>query len=171
LREGYAKPRHPLRAASLSSISGSAHRSQEALDAALSRLLRDALPLQALARSGRVDFEQEVEAERNGATLASEAFVFSSYTDGCRPWQPNWVTKRFIAARREAGVGRFRLHDLRHFMATQMLAAGIPIATVAQRLNHARASTTLNVYAHAVPGGDRKAAEALAAILAQIPEH
>lgn len=51
-------------------------------------------------------------------------------------------------------------------MATQMLAAGVPIATVSQRLSHARASTTLNVYAHSVPGGDRKAAEILASILA-----
>jgi integrase len=51
-------------------------------------------------------------------------------------------------------------------MATQMLSAGVPIATVSQRLSHARASTTLNVYAHAIPGGDRQAAETLAGILA-----
>jgi integrase len=50
-------------------------------------------------------------------------------------------------------------------MATQMLAAGVPIATVSQRLSHARASTTLNFYAHAVPGGDRHAAETLAEIV------
>ena len=50
-------------------------------------------------------------------------------------------------------------------MATEMLAAGVPIATVSQRLSHARASTTLNVYAHSVPGGDRSAAETLAGIL------
>lgn len=111
----------------------------------------------------------EAQASEEGADLARDAFVFSSRSDGRRPWHPNWVTKRFIARRRAAGVERFRLHDLRHFMATQMLAAGIPIATVAQRLNHARASTTLNVYAHAVPGGDRKAAEVLAALLERGP--
>jgi Phage integrase family len=71
------------------------------------------------------------------------------------------VTKRFIKVRRAAGLGHFRLHDLRHFMATQMLDAGVPVPIVAARLCHARASTTLNVYAHAVPGGDRLAAEAL----------
>lgn len=76
------------------------------------------------------------------------------------------MTKRFGAHLRAAGLSHFRLHDLRHFMATEMLAAGIPIATVSHRLNHARASTTLNVYAHATPGGDRRAAEVLAAILA-----
>lgn len=96
---------------------------------------------------------------------AGQGFVFSSVPDGSRPWLPNWATKQFIAARRQAGLDHFRLHDLRHFMATQMLAAGVPIATVSQRLSHARASTTLNVYAHAVPGGDRAAAETLAEIL------
>jgi integrase len=88
-------------------------------------------------------------------------FVFSSDKAGARPWSPNFVTKRFIRVRRAAGLGHFRLHDSRHFMATQMLDAGVPSPIVAARLWHARASTTLNVYAHAVPGGDRLAAEAL----------
>jgi integrase len=39
--------------------------------------------------------------------------------------------------------------------------AGVPVPIVAARLAHARASTTLNVYPHAVPGGYRLAAEAL----------
>jgi integrase len=107
----------------------------------------------------------ELRARAAAIDLPRDAFVFSLDTTGARPWQPNWVTKQFIDARRAALLPHFRLHDLRHFMATQMLAAGVPIATVSQRLSHARASTTLNVYAHAVPGGDREAAETLAAIL------
>ena len=107
----------------------------------------------------------EDRAQRAGAELNGGSFVFSSRPDGARPWLPNPLTKRFIAARRAAGLPHFRLHDLRHFMATEMLAAGVPIATVSQRLSHARTSTTLNVYAHAVPGGDRGAAETLAAVL------
>ena len=107
-----------------------------------------------------------VRARKAGAPLHGASFVFSSEPDGSTPWHPNWVTKRFIARRRAAELERFRLHDLRHFMATEMLAAGIPISTVSQRLNHSRASTTLNVYAHAVPGSDRRAAETLAEILA-----
>lgn len=90
--------------------------------------------------------EHHATAESDGSS-----FVFR-HADG-RPWLPNYVTKRFIAARTHAGLARFRLHDLRHFMATQMLEAGVSIAIVSQRLSHARASTTLNVYAHAVPGG------------------
>lgn len=74
------------------------------------------------------------------------------------------MTKRFITYRKAAKVD-CRLHDLRHFMATTMLTAGIPITTVSARLSHAGTSTTLNVYAHAVPAGDSFAAEVLGGIL------
>ena len=96
-----------------------------------------------------------------GEDVDPDRFVFSSRDDGSRPWLPNWVTKAFIRCRRDAGLPHFRLHDLRHFMATEMLNDGVPIAVVSNRLAHARASTTLNVYVHAVPGGDEAAAERL----------
>jgi integrase len=108
----------------------------------------------------------EAAAAAAGRTLRRDAFVFNVDPDGGRPWSPNWLTKEFIRARRAANLPHFRLHDLRHFMATHMLAAGVPIATVSQRLSHARVSTTLNVYAHAVASGDRNAADTLAATLA-----
>lgn len=106
-----------------------------------------------------------VAAERGGVGLTVESFVFSRDCDGGRPWLPNHVTKRFIVHRRRAGLAEFRLHDLRHFMATEMLAHGVPVPTVSQRLGHARASTTLNVYAHRVPGADREAATFVGALL------
>lgn len=99
-----------------------------------------------------------------------DRFVFSGHPDGLAPWMPNWVTKSFIRCRRSLDLAHFRLHDLRHFMATEMLNDGVPIAVVAGRLAHARASTTLNVYAHAVPGGDRAAAEGLARQLVGSPQ-
>jgi integrase len=61
-----------------------------------------------------------------GMDLPLGAFVFSHRADGASPWLPNWTTKEFVAAQRAAWVDHFRLHDLRHFPATQMLAAGIP---------------------------------------------
>jgi integrase len=50
----------------------------------------------------------------------SGRFVFSHRPDGSIPWLPNWVTKAFVRCRRQAGLAHFRLHDLRHFMATEM---------------------------------------------------
>jgi hypothetical protein len=35
-----------------------------------------------------------------------------------------------------------------------MLHAGVPLVIVSRRLDHRRVSTTLDNYAHAVPGGD-----------------
>jgi integrase len=91
-------------------------------------------------------------------------FVFSD-DGGATAWKPNRVTKTFIRYRRAAGCREFRFHDLRHFMATEMLNAGIPLPVVARRLDHQRASTTLNFYAQAVPGGDAHAARTLESLL------
>jgi len=44
-----------------------------------------------------------------------------------------------------------RFHDLRHTAATLMLAGGVDIPTAAAILGHSQNSTTLNVYAHAMP--------------------
>ena len=93
-----------------------------------------------------------------------EGFVFSD-DNGETAWKPNRVTKTFGRHRKAAGLRRFRLHDLRHFMATQMLQAGIPIVIVARRLDHRRVSTTLDRYAHAVPGADADASATLRSIL------
>jgi hypothetical protein len=41
----------------------------------------------------------------------------------------HFVTKRFIRARRAAGLGHFRLHDLRHFMATEMQMSDVAVFT------------------------------------------
>jgi len=44
-----------------------------------------------------------------------------------------------------------RIHDLRHAAASMMLGSGVDLPTVASVLGHARNSTTLDVYGHAVP--------------------
>ena len=51
-----------------------------------------------------------------------------------------------------------RFHDLRHTHASLLLAAGYPATAVAQRLGHASVTTTLNIYAHALPGSDAELA-------------
>jgi hypothetical protein len=58
-----------------------------------------------------------------------------------------------------------RFHDLRHYVATRLLAGGIDLRTVAGRLGHTKAGTTLNVYAAFVPDADRRAAKVMAGLL------
>jgi len=99
-------------------------------------------------------------ADNHRSNLRPDAFVFSD-DDGTTAWKPNRVTKAFLRHRRAAGLRPFRLHDLRHFMATEMLHAGVPLVIVSRRLDHRRVSTTLDKYAHAVPGADAQACETL----------
>lgn len=51
------------------------------------------------------------------------------------------------------------MHTLRHTHATMLLYSGVPVETIRQRLGHADVATTLRLYAHALEGADRAAAE------------
>ena len=57
------------------------------------------------------------------------------------------------------------LHELRHTSATLLLANGTDIETVSHRLGHSKASTTLDVYGHAMKKMDSKASDTLESIL------
>jgi integrase len=56
--------------------------------------------------------------------LAKDAYLFSPEMDGSRPSRPTVVTHRFKRLTRRAGLDGLRLHDLRQFVATQLIAGG-----------------------------------------------
>lgn len=60
-----------------------------------------------------------------------------------------------------------KFHELRHTQATLLIANGTDIKTVQNRLGHAEVSLTLDLYAHAVPENDRKAADLIGRILTE----
>ena len=96
-----------------------------------------------------------------GEQVRDDAFVFSRVPNGTTPWTPDSVTKRFAAIRVDLGYHNMRLHDLRHFAATRLMAAGVPVRTVSGRLGHANPSTTLSVYSHFVAASDQEAASVM----------
>jgi integrase len=98
-----------------------------------------------------------------GERLADDAFLFGD-PDG-RPWRPDVCTNRFTRLRAGVGLSRVRLHDLRHFVATVLGEAGHPIATISDRLGHGDKATTLNLYTHAFPATDQRAAAYLGSLL------
>lgn len=71
------------------------------------------------------------------------------------------VNRAWGRIRQRAGVPRARFHDLRHAHASHLIAAGWPIPLVSARIGHSQASTTLNVYAHSLPGHDQAMAAAI----------
>jgi integrase len=105
-------------------------------------------------------------ARRCGSELARDAFVFSRRPGGTHPLRPDNCTTSFDRLRRATGVSGFSLKDAtRHLAATRLIAAGVDVRTVAGRLGHSRASTTLDVYSHWLPGRDAEAAGVIGQLL------
>lgn len=65
-----------------------------------------------------------------------------------------WFTQRC----RKSGLPRVRLHDVRHSYVTALLAEGVPLKVVSQRVGHASPMVTMTIYQHVLPGDDRAAA-------------
>ena len=78
---------------------------------------------------------------------------------------PDNLYRMFKALLGRAGVRDVRFHDLRHTAASLMLAGGLPVNVVSEVLLHAQTSTTLNTYAHALPGANRDAADRMERLL------
>jgi integrase/DNA-binding FadR family transcriptional regulator len=97
-----------------------------------------------------------------GFQLPTDAFVFSLDPDGSRPRRPDSVTQRYGRMCRRLGIAS-SIHKLRHYSATELIAAGVDIRTVAGRLGHAGGgATTLRTYAAWVAEADQRAAGEIA---------
>jgi integrase len=61
-------------------------------------------------------------------------------------------------------IPRIRLHDLRHTHAALGLTVGVPVKVMSDRLGHATAAFTQDVYMHMSPQQDGEAVEQIAAL-------
>jgi integrase len=79
--------------------------------------------------------------------------------EGEHPLHQNSVGRRWRKTRAAAGV-EYRLHDLRHFYASGLIAAGCDVVTVQRALGHGSASVTLNTYGHLWPDANDRTRQA-----------
>ena len=112
----------------------------------------------------------EAKAADVGRMVTADDLIFTNDANAKTPWRPNFVSRRWERLRRRAGLEHVKLHGLRHFVATELLTAGIDLRTVSNRLGHARTSTTLDIYWAWVPAEDEAAAEHLDTVLDQPDE-
>jgi integrase len=66
------------------------------------------------------------------------------------------------------GMPEITFHSLRHTHASQLIAAGIDVVTVSERLGHSSPAITLKVYAHLFDTDDRRASDAINSALGSI---
>jgi len=83
------------------------------------------------------------------------------------PPHQNTVGYSWRKARMAAGCDAVKLHDLRHFYASGLIAAGYDVVTVQRALGHASATVTLNTYAHLWPTAEDRTRTAAASMLAE----
>jgi integrase len=84
-----------------------------------------------------------------------------------QPLDPSAVTRAWEKLTRRAGFTGLRLHDLRHGHAAGLIKAGVHPRVVQDRLGHASAAFTMQVYGHVAAGLQVEAARQFAHLMAQ----
>ncbi|MEQ7125310.1 tyrosine-type recombinase/integrase [Actinopolymorpha sp. B11F2] len=110
------------------------------------------------------------EAKTLGLDLAEDAYVFALDPGNRTHLLPDSVSQRYgkLVARLDIDT---HLHNLRHYSATELIAAGVDVRTVAGRLGHGGGgTTTLRVYSAWVSESDQRASHSLFARLPTRPE-
>lgn len=97
------------------------------------------------------------EAAAVGVRLAPESRVFSATVDHSTWRRPSSITNRYVRMCKRLGWD-MHPHQLRHYSATELIAAGVDVRTVAGRLGHGGGgSTTLRAYTAWVAEADQRA--------------
>ena len=99
---------------------------------------------------------QAEEMLRLGVRQTDDMFVVAQ-ADG-RPLKPNSLTHEFVRFIAGTALPRVRFHDLRHSLATHLLASGVHPKIAQERLGHATVAITLDLYSHVLPGMQADAA-------------
>jgi integrase len=81
------------------------------------------------------------------------------------PVDPRHVKRHLDPLLTKAGLPHFRVHDLRHFCASLLLAQGVPLKVVSDLLGHTQISITADLYTHVLPGVRKEAIDLMDRIL------
>lgn len=96
-----------------------------------------------------------------GISLSPTTPIFS--TSSGLVYEPRTYEKLFKQTLKSAKLQDINFHALRHTFATRALEAGMDIKVLSSILGHAQASTTLNLYAHALPDHKKQSMDKMAA--------
>jgi integrase len=115
-----------------------------------------------------IPHELALELNRVPAKWGSSTLVVGAYGRSVAPYTIETAFKTARETIKGLPTG-FRIHDLRHYFASLLIAAGLDIKTVQARLRHASAKTTLDTYGHLWPDKDESARAAVSVAFADRP--
>jgi integrase len=120
---------------------------------------RRTVPLPSVSVQALREHRRGQAAERlaAGPEWTDHDLVFPSATGG--PMDPNNLGRHFRALCDRAGIGRVRLHDLRHTCASLLLAQNVHPRVVMEILGHSGIAITMDTYSHVLPELQREAAD------------
>jgi integrase len=95
------------------------------------------------------------EAFALGQSINQRGMVF--VTANGNPIYPDTFTSWWSAFLKRHDFPHCSLHKLRHTNASLLIAGGLPVTTVSERLGHANAAITTQIYAHAIKSADGRA--------------
>ena len=98
-------------------------------------------------------------ARKCGVTLGDDFYLFAEDPACTISVNPDRLTRQWNTVRRRCAMPGVRLHDLRHYVATDLYANRFDPVTVADRLKHSSVNMGLEVYGHVVSEQARAAAE------------
>ena len=67
------------------------------------------------------------------------------------PIEPRNIRRKLDALMKESGMRYFRLHDIRHFFASLLLAQGVDLKVVSELLGQSSIRITADTYSHVLP--------------------
>lgn len=82
---------------------------------------------------------------------------------------PHAIYEAFRRIVHNAGIPTIRFHDLRHTHGSLLLADGIPVKVVSERLGHAHIAHTIQTYQHLLPGMQADAALTVERLAKPVP--
>ena len=117
-------------------------------------------------KSRRVDMSRELrrvlievrdqrllQAYLSGKSDITDELVFPS-PDGSILDPDNLYHRIFLPVLAKAGIGKIRLHDLRHTFGSQLIQTGASVVYVKEQMGHSSIQVTVDTYGHLIPGAN-----------------
>lgn len=105
---------------------------------------------------------------RNIGTYTDEAYLFPGAKGLPMSQHKSWHHWKLTTER--GGMKNVRIHDLRHFFASGLIASNCDVVTVQKAMGHAAASTTLDTYSHLWPDANDRTRVAIGGLMKDVLE-